>query len=296
MAHASARGGVEANYKETTRRTQQGPRWQGNTSMPAAKARARSCLATDERLWLVTLMLSRRAQKRSVVTVPEPHVPLWPEMNLDVGRRPGTCRRNVTPIASTNHTRSISGIRRLHLWDTPPLLPGRRCLSRSTAVSECTTHEGDKCRGSGDTWPRRRREGSGRPARSCASGATTRERPVCRASPRLLSPRPDREDSAHIAELQNAKPKQPFFFLKPPSSMLLPGEGPCLRPKGVDMHFEVELALVMGRVVRDLRAEDEQGAMDAIEGQSLLSSFVVFTLAHDPSLKPLWCASLRRGH
>lgn len=78
--------------------------------------------------------------------------------------------------------------------------------------------------------------------------------------------------------------------------MLLPGEGPCLRPKGVDMHFEVELALVMGKVVRDLRAEDEQGAMDAIEGQSLLSSFVVFTLAHDPSLKPLWCASLRRGH
>lgn len=48
--------------------------------------------------------------------------------------------------------------------------------------------------------------------------------------------------------------------------MLLPGEGPCLRPKGVDMHYEVELALVMGRVVRDLDADDAQAALDAIEG------------------------------
>lgn len=83
---------------------------------------------------------------------------------------------------------------------------------------------------------------------------------------RELRGRPRR---AHVAELQNATPKQPFFFLKPPSSMLLPGEGPCLRPKGVDMHFEVELALVMGKTVRDLGAEDGQGAMDAIEGRSL---------------------------
>ncbi|ODA78359.1 hypothetical protein RJ55_05740 [Drechmeria coniospora] len=71
----------------------------------------------------------------------------------------------------------------------------------------------------------------------------------------------------HVAELQNAKPKQPFFFLKPPSSILLPGEGPCLRPKGVVMHYEVELALVMGKTVRDLRADDKEGALDAISGE-----------------------------
>ena len=62
------------------------------------------------------------------------------------------------------------------------------------------------------------------------------------------------------------KPKQPFFFLKPPSSMLLPGQGPCLAPKGVKVHYEVELALIMGKVVRDLRADDAQGAIDAIRG------------------------------
>lgn len=73
--------------------------------------------------------------------------------------------------------------------------------------------------------------------------------------------------SDHIAELKNMKPKQPFFFLKPTSSMLLPGEGPCVRPKGVDMHYEVELALVIGKLVRDLKADDLSGALDAIKGE-----------------------------
>ncbi|KAK2591252.1 hypothetical protein QQS21_011060 [Conoideocrella luteorostrata] len=73
----------------------------------------------------------------------------------------------------------------------------------------------------------------------------------------------------HIAELQNMKPKQPFFFLKPPSSIVLPGEGPCLQPQGVKMHFEVELALVMGKVVRDLRADDGQGALAAIKAYAV---------------------------
>jgi 2-keto-4-pentenoate hydratase/2-oxohepta-3-ene-1,7-dioic acid hydratase in catechol pathway len=41
----------------------------------------------------------------------------------------------------------------------------------------------------------------------------------------------------HITELNSARPKQPFFFLKPPSSILLPGEGPVIRPKGVDLHY-----------------------------------------------------------
>lgn len=70
----------------------------------------------------------------------------------------------------------------------------------------------------------------------------------------------------HIKELSSATPKQPFFFLKPPSSILLPGAGPVLRPKGVNVHYEVELGLVMGKTIRDLHPEDTKGAMDAIEG------------------------------
>ncbi|KAH8694113.1 fumarylacetoacetate hydrolase family protein [Talaromyces proteolyticus] len=68
----------------------------------------------------------------------------------------------------------------------------------------------------------------------------------------------------HIAELNNTRPKQPFFFLKPTSSLLLPGHGPVLRPKGVKMHYEVELGLVMGKTVRDLDPEDHKTALDAI--------------------------------
>ncbi|KAK4251213.1 hypothetical protein C7999DRAFT_11007 [Corynascus novoguineensis] len=73
----------------------------------------------------------------------------------------------------------------------------------------------------------------------------------------------------HIAELNNTRPKQPFFFLKPTSSILLPGEGPVIRPRGIDLHYEVELALILGKRVRDLNAQDEQGALDAIGSYAL---------------------------
>ena len=72
----------------------------------------------------------------------------------------------------------------------------------------------------------------------------------------------------HIKELNSARPKQPFFFLKPPSAILLPGAGPVLRPKGVIMHYEVELALIIGKQVKDLHPEDTEGALDAISGES----------------------------
>ncbi|KAK6358837.1 hypothetical protein TWF696_000017 [Orbilia brochopaga] len=70
----------------------------------------------------------------------------------------------------------------------------------------------------------------------------------------------------HITELNNARPKQPFFFLKPPSSILERGGGPVLCPKGVKLHYEVELGLVMGKKLRDFDANDSQGAIDAIAG------------------------------
>ncbi|KAA8645919.1 fumarylacetoacetate hydrolase family protein [Aspergillus tanneri] len=73
----------------------------------------------------------------------------------------------------------------------------------------------------------------------------------------------------HIAELNNAKPKQPFFFLKPSSAILCPGEGPVLRPKGTNLHYEVELGLVMGRTLRDLDPKDNKGALDAIHSYLL---------------------------
>ena len=73
-------------------------------------------------------------------------------------------------------------------------------------------------------------------------------------------------DRDHVKELNNARPKQPFFFLKPSSSILPPNSGPVLKPRGVKLHYEVELALIMGKQVRDLDENDEKGAMNAIDG------------------------------
>lgn len=74
----------------------------------------------------------------------------------------------------------------------------------------------------------------------------------------------------HVTELNNQRPKQPFFFLKPPSSILLPDEGPILRPSGVNLHYEIELAVVIGKTVRDLDENDEASWMGAI-GSYLLA-------------------------
>jgi acylpyruvate hydrolase len=59
----------------------------------------------------------------------------------------------------------------------------------------------------------------------------------------------------HAKELNNAIPKEPFFFLKPTTSYLDNG-GTVEIPKGVDCHFEVELGVVIGKRGRDIKAED----------------------------------------
>ncbi|KAL8745642.1 MAG: hypothetical protein Q9190_002246 [Brigantiaea leucoxantha] len=73
----------------------------------------------------------------------------------------------------------------------------------------------------------------------------------------------------HIKELNNARPRKPFFFLKPPSSILPPSSGPVLRPQGVNLHYEVELALIMGKQLRNLDERNEKEALDAIDGYAV---------------------------
>jgi len=78
-------------------------------------------------------------------------------------------------------------------------------------------------------------------------------------------------NSDHITELSSARPKQPFFFLKPPTSILLPGEGPVIQPKGVNLHYEVELALIIGKRLKDFEATDDGTALDAVESKFLFN-------------------------
>lgn len=70
-------------------------------------------------------------------------------------------------------------------------------------------------------------------------------------------------------ELNNVRPKRPCFFLKPSSSILVPNGGPVLQPKGATLHYEVELALIMGQSLRDHPVEDGESALDAIAGYAV---------------------------
>lgn len=79
-----------------------------------------------------------------------------------------------------------------------------------------------------------------------------------------------RNYAAHIKELNNAKPQQPFFFLKPSSSILKPNDGPLLIPKGVIAHYEVELAFTLNKDLKNLpETFSHEDALDAIEGYAL---------------------------
>jgi 2-keto-4-pentenoate hydratase/2-oxohepta-3-ene-1,7-dioic acid hydratase in catechol pathway len=48
-----------------------------------------------------------------------------------------------------------------------------------------------------------------------------------------------------------------------------------IRPRGVNLHYEVELALILGKRVKDLSAQDEQGALDAIESEAIPSNAII---------------------
>ncbi|PPQ89443.1 hypothetical protein CVT25_012822 [Psilocybe cyanescens] len=66
-----------------------------------------------------------------------------------------------------------------------------------------------------------------------------------------------RNYAAHAKELNNAVPKEPFFFLKPTSSYLSPG-GRLEIPQGILAHHEVELGVVIGKGGRDITQENAE--------------------------------------
>lgn len=57
----------------------------------------------------------------------------------------------------------------------------------------------------------------------------------------------------HAAEFNNQPPKEPLIFLKPPSSLLAPGDPIVLLPEVQRIDFEGELAVVMGRECHGLK-------------------------------------------
>ncbi|KAJ2996436.1 hypothetical protein HDV02_006514, partial [Globomyces sp. JEL0801] len=58
----------------------------------------------------------------------------------------------------------------------------------------------------------------------------------------------------HAKELGNSIPTQPFFFLKPSSSILIQSQNKSIEiPKNCDVHHELELGVVIGKTGRDIQ-------------------------------------------
>ncbi len=60
----------------------------------------------------------------------------------------------------------------------------------------------------------------------------------------------------HAAEMSSEVPDEPIIFLKPATSVIGPGARIVLPPESGEVHHEAELAVVMGKVARRVKAED----------------------------------------
>jgi 2-keto-4-pentenoate hydratase/2-oxohepta-3-ene-1,7-dioic acid hydratase in catechol pathway len=64
-----------------------------------------------------------------------------------------------------------------------------------------------------------------------------------------------RNYAAHAAELGHDVPAEPLMFLKPNTSVIGPGEPIALPAQSDEVHYEGELAVVIGRVCREVPRE-----------------------------------------
>jgi 2-keto-4-pentenoate hydratase/2-oxohepta-3-ene-1,7-dioic acid hydratase in catechol pathway len=60
----------------------------------------------------------------------------------------------------------------------------------------------------------------------------------------------------HAAEMDSEVPERPILFMKPPTSVIGPLQAIRLPPDSNEVHHEAELAVVMGRVTRDVAVEN----------------------------------------
>ena len=84
-----------------------------------------------------------------------------------------------------------------------------------------------------------------------------------------------RNYAAHAAEMGNAVPDEPLMFMKPNTSVIGPGEPIAYPSLTEELHFEGEVAVVIGRICRDVPAAQ---ATDVIFG---------YTIANDVTARDL---------
>jgi len=88
---------------------------------------------------------------------------------------------------------------------------------------------------------------------------------------------------SHIKEGGQKTPELPMLFMKPGTTVIGPREAIILPPKSSDVHFEGELAVVIGRTARNL---SEAEALSAVLG---------YTCANDVSNRPVQHAEMAMG-
>jgi 2-keto-4-pentenoate hydratase/2-oxohepta-3-ene-1,7-dioic acid hydratase in catechol pathway len=84
-----------------------------------------------------------------------------------------------------------------------------------------------------------------------------------------------RNYAAHAAEMGNDLPEEPLMFLKPNTSVVGPGDPIFYPSQTQNLHYEGELAVVIGRICRDVPVEK---ATDVIHG---------YTIANDVTARDL---------
>ncbi|MGA8846292.1 MAG: fumarylacetoacetate hydrolase family protein [Nocardioides sp.] len=75
-----------------------------------------------------------------------------------------------------------------------------------------------------------------------------------------------RNYAAHAAEMGSEVPAEPLMFLKPNTSVSGPGDPIFYPPQTTNLHYEGELAVVIGRICRDVPPEQ---ATDVIYGYTI---------------------------
>lgn len=65
----------------------------------------------------------------------------------------------------------------------------------------------------------------------------------------------------HAAEMGGEAPEEPLMFLVPNTAVVGPGDPVVLPPQSEEVHYEGELAVVIGRMCKDVEPEDALGVI-----------------------------------
>ncbi len=70
-----------------------------------------------------------------------------------------------------------------------------------------------------------------------------------------------RNYAEHAAEMGGEAPEEPLMFLVPNTAVIGPGDPVVLPPQSAEVHYEGELAVVIGRMCKDVEPEDALGVV-----------------------------------